>query len=511
MKLTKEQKDEILAKKVKTIKAQNEMLEQAKEKIRNTDKIDEIEKSIRIEQIDDAINQNKEMAKNEYGVTEKDIENLNYNIVSPYYEKKYQERLKKYKLTDEKVRQKSINNEDSISYQTGDKETKKRRRSRKSDKNSNESSVKESINEEYKIDKKLEEELMKKSYMGKMDGKTQKYSDEKLENSGDKITENNVIELMKEENNDEPIKANYSFDFSSIPEYVQYDVIPLPSNGQCYKNKMSRIPVAYLTASDENIIASPNMYRDGKIIDVILSRKILDKSISVDELCQGDKDAITLWLRATGYGNRFPIVTKNPKTGKEYSIDFDLSKLKYFDFNLIGDENGYFDYTTSNGDKIKFKILSSKEEDKLKNTVLNERLGVNSYEAYKCVNALQICMNNFEELNKEDRETVSDCILDLKDIIGEHSSIQENKHEYEEAITEQMIAYTMSINGNDDKEYIKNYILNMRSGEAFAYRKYVINNKPGVNFKITVNVPESDGGGSFETFLSFDDTIFLNV
>lgn len=120
-------------------------------------------------------------------------------------------------------------------------------------------------------------------------------------------------------------------------------------------------------------------------------------------------------------------------------------------------------------------------------------------------------MNNFEELNKEDRETVSDCILDLKDIIGEHSSIQENKHEYEEAITEQMIAYTMSINGNDDKEYIKNYILNMRSGEAFAYRKYVINNKPGVNFKITVNVPESDGGGSFETFLSFDDTIFLNV
>ena len=74
-----------------------------------------------------------------------------------------------------------------------------------------------------------------------------------------------------------------------------------------------------------------------------------------------------------------------------------------------------------------------------------------------------------------------------------------------------MIKYTVSVNGNTDRMYIENYINNMRTKEAYAYRTYVMNNKPGVDFNITVNIPESDGGGSFDTFLTTDDTIFLNI
>ena len=60
--------------------------------------------------------------------------------------------------------------------------------------------------------------------------------------------------------------------FNDIDQSVQYDVIQLPSNGQCYKNKLDRVPVAYLTAYDENIITSPNLYKDGIVIDFLLSR-----------------------------------------------------------------------------------------------------------------------------------------------------------------------------------------------------------------------------------------------
>ena len=83
--------------------------------------------------------------------------------------------------------------------------------------------------------------------------------------------------------------------------------------------------------------------------------------------------------------------------------------------------------------------------------------------------------------------------------------------QYEEVITKQMIKYTVSVNGDTDRTYIENYINNMRAKEAYAYRTYVMNNKPGVDFNITVNIPESDGGGSFDTFLTIDDTIFLNI
>jgi hypothetical protein len=55
--------------------------------------------------------------------------------------------------------------------------------------------------------------------------------------------------------------------FNNVDSNQQYDVIPWPSNGQCYRSKVDRIPVAYLTAYDENIITSPNLYKDGLVID----------------------------------------------------------------------------------------------------------------------------------------------------------------------------------------------------------------------------------------------------
>ena len=62
--------------------------------------------------------------------------------------------------------------------------------------------------------------------------------------------------------------------FSDSDSTLQYDVIQLPSNGQCYRSKVDRVPVAYLTAYDENIITSPNLYKDGLVIDYLLKNKI---------------------------------------------------------------------------------------------------------------------------------------------------------------------------------------------------------------------------------------------
>ena len=78
-------------------------------------------------------------------------------------------------------------------------------------------------------------------------------------------------------------------------------------------------------------------------------------------------------------------------------------------------------------------------------------------------------------------------------------------------ITEEMILRTVSVNGKTDTNYIKNYIENLRTKDAYEYRKYISKNTPGVDFKITIEIPESDGGGSFDTFLRIDDYIFRNI
>ena len=252
------------------------------------------------------------------------------------------------------------------------------------------------------------------------------------------------------------------------------------------------------------------MYRDGKVIDVILDRKILDKRVRPNELCKGDRDAVILWLRATGYGSRFPITATNPENGKKYDINFDLNQLEYLPFNLKGDKDGLFTYTTENGTRIKYKIMSYLEEERLREEFNNDRDSLNKIKIINHINVIKDYLNNINTLNDIDRNDANDCISDLNDIINENIK-NRDVNQYEEVITKQMIAYTVSINGNTDKEYIENFINNMRAKDAYAYRTYVMENRPGVDFKINIDIPQSDGGGSFSTFLGFDDTVFLNI
>lgn len=524
--------------KLAEIKSSIELLEECKEKVLANEKIDEKSKKNRLEQIDTAIKENYDRARVNYQATKKEVDNVKYGEVSEEYKEKYENRLKKKGLTDEQLHQKE---QAVATVATGDENIpvrKRHRRTKRTEQRDDESGF--DPNDIKRLDN--EEELMKKSLANdKKDFERRRHrttdtmSDKPInpttedaigtvmetkkvkpreevstfvsidgEKENTKKESRRVMEKVGDENSD------YNFDPTEIPSYIQYDILPLPSNGECYAHKKNRIPVAYLTAADENIIASPNMYRDGKIIDVILERKILDKDIKVEELCKGDRDAIVLWLRATGYGPDFPIVAKNPDTGKQYPINVKLDTFKYYPFNLKGDENGYFDYTTESGDLIKFKYLNVKEENEVRDELIARTTDFEKYSTIKYLNNLQRSINQMD-LSEGDKKELEDCMADMRDIINVDDFDVNADNLYSFSITNQMVKYTMSINGNDDKEYIKGYIENMRAKDAYAYRTFVNDNTPGVNMKINVNIPQSDGGGSFATFLGIDDYVFGNI
>lgn len=501
---------------LKIIKASNEMLADAKKNVMKQSKLSDSRKREEIKKIDEAIRLNYLKAKNILQANEDEINSLSYNEVSEHEKQKYDEYLKKRGITDEQLHQKDIATaNDGTVGQTEAIVKKRRRRRSKTD------------NDDMKIVRVAnEEELMKKSMVSSEKELNKPISNREKEEidfiekntSARKVKDSSEAQSsadIKQESDKRDIRdiGEYDFDFSTIPNNVQYDVIPLPSNGECYPHHIGRLPVAFLTASDENIIASPNMYRDGKVIDVILERKILDKRVKVSELCQGDRDAIILWLRATGYGSKFPIVATHPETGKKYNLDVDLATIKMNDFNLVGDNNGYFDYKTDSGDLIKFKYPSKTDEDKLRETLVSGKNRTTSYDIIRYTSFIRECVDSITSMNEEDRKDINDCINDIKDIVSENveneSVIIDNG--YNDTITEQMKMYTMSINGNCDRGFVEQYIDNMRSFDAYKYRKYVNLNKPGMDFNITINVPQSDGGGSFKTFLTIDDTIFLNI
>ena len=69
----------------------------------------------------------------------------------------------------------------------------------------------------------------------------------------------------------------------------------------------------------------------------------------------------------------------------------------------------------------------------------------------------------------------------------------------------------VAINGNYDRDYVRKAIYNMSANDSLALRRYIIENEPGLDFEVEIERPESLGGGSFKTFLEWNDTIFFNI
>ena len=298
--------------------------------------------------------------------------------------------------------------------------------------------------------------------------------------------------------------------FNNIDSNAQYDVIQLPSNGQCYRNKVDRVPVAYLTAYDENIITSPNLYKDGLVIDFLLKNKIVNSEINVDDLVSGDADAIILFLRATSYGPDFPIVVSDPQTGEQIESTVDLTTLKPKDFKLVGDENGWFEFVTPlRKDTIKFRYLTRKQEKQLRKVTELEAYGTKAYMLDTERETLLAAIMNDNNINENEKKVIKSATTIMESWSKKLKKL--NDSQFTRMMTNSMQLQITAVNGNTDREFIRKYINQMPAGDSLALRKYINDNKPGINFDIEVQRPESLGGGSFKTFLNWDDSVFLNI
>lgn len=289
-----------------------------------------------------------------------------------------------------------------------------------------------------------------------------------------------------------------------------FGIVKLPSNGECYKNKIKELRVSYLTAYDENMIFSPNLYKEGEFLEYIAKRKVLD-NIDVNDLVQGDIEAIIIWLRGTGYGNEYPIIVTDPETGKEFETNVDLTQLKYRDFKLKGDEDGYFDFVTPNThDTIKFKILTNRDEKFLKKLKIKESNKVKVMMLRKYSDELLNAISGNDLIDSETQEKVKKEVEDVhNEIVSKYDEASDFSFTHE--LTDRLKLQTISVNGIKDRNYISDYIVNMNIKDASEYRKFIIQNTPGIDYNVKVERPMSLGGGSVDTFLRFDQFIFINI
>ena len=225
-----------------------------------------------------------------------------------------------------------------------------------------------------------------------------------------------------------------------IDPTIAYDVVELPTKGIYYKNKKKSVKVAYLTAADENILSSQNLINTGKVIEELLKRKVLDKDLSVDEIVEEDRQAILIFLRNTAFGSDYRLTVTDPKTNKDFSVDIDLSELKVKDFNLVEDANGEYQFFMEKSKApITFQFLNLKQEKEID-------------EIKKSWNGVGIAP----------------------------------------IITKQLEFMIKSVGGNKDPMAIRGFIESMPIKDSQDFRKYVEENKPGLDLSQTTTTPSGD-------------------
>ena len=241
----------------------------------------------------------------------------------------------------------------------------------------------------------------------------------------------------------------------SQPQFnMSFDVIPLPSGGKLYKNKKSSVKVAYMTTIDENILTSPNLLTSGEFLEILINRKLLETDIRYRDLHVGDRNAIMLWLRATSFGEMYP-VTLFDEFEEPFEVEINLNDLKVKKLGAEPDENGYFDFTLPvSKNNIKFKLMTVGDLEDVEKRLLAEK-------------EAGVPINNSSTYTLE----------------------------------KQIVEFDGEINKNSIREFIQT----LRIGDAKALRNYINEIECGVDLNIEVGTP---GGGSIKTFLPLNFKFF---
>jgi len=220
------------------------------------------------------------------------------------------------------------------------------------------------------------------------------------------------------------------------------EMVDLPSQGYFYFDghplSSGKIEIKYMTAKEEDILTSQNLIQQGTVIDKLLESLIVDKSVKLDDLLIGDKNAIMVAARILGYGKEYEFTYD----GEEKSVD--LSKLEpiKLDFSKFTRGKNEFEFELPTSKRtITFKLLTSSDEKNI-------------------------------DVETKAREKIS-------------------KTQTSE-LTTRLKHMILSVDGNVEKSYINNFVDNeFLSRDSLAFRKYLSEITPDMD--MTTKIVDSSG------------------
>ena len=172
--------------------------------------------------------------------------------------------------------------------------------------------------------------------------------------------------------------------FDPLSFVAPTDFVELPSKGSypeghplCGKEV---VEIRYMTAKEEDILSSQTLLKKGIAIERMLQSLIIDKNIKVEELLVGDRNAMIIAARISGYGNLYQTQVGCPSCGARTRVDFDLRQQQIDEsqtseeLSLIKLDNGNFSckmpFSKFN---VEFKLLNGIDEQTLSKLAIDKK------------------------------------------------------------------------------------------------------------------------------------------
>jgi len=154
---------------------------------------------------------------------------------------------------------------------------------------------------------------------------------------------------------------------------VAIEAVPLPSRGVIYSPESpvfgrETLDIKAMTAREEDILTSRAHIKNGTVITELIKSCLIDKSIDVDELIAGDRVALMVALRITGYGADYEVECECPKCNAKTKQSFNLAdlKIKRLEIDPVSEGSNLFEVVLPVSKKtLKVKFLNGYDEKEL--------------------------------------------------------------------------------------------------------------------------------------------------
>jgi hypothetical protein len=227
---------------------------------------------------------------------------------------------------------------------------------------------------------------------------------------------------------------------------VPVESAPLPSNGLVYPQESAlhmcqTVDIRSMTAREEDILTSRALIKKGTVITELIKSCLIDKRIQVPDMLAGDRNAIMVALRITGYGAEYTVEADCPKCSARSKQEFNLGEMpiKRLQIEPVSKGQNLFEFKLPVTKKtVHFKFLTGRDEEEI--STIQERTKKQGAQADNIVtNRLQFAI--------------------------------------------------VSVEGKTDRSSINGFIRNMPARDSMSLRKFIDANEPGIDMKGNFDCP----------------------